>query len=155
LFKSQIISENAITVTDPSMTRYLMSKSEAIKLVFEAVKRSIGGEIFVMRMPATSVENIAKSMISIFGNSETKINIIGSRPGEKLDEVLVSRNESPYTKIIDDTYYVVLPQTKDKTIEESYSDFELIETEEFNSRNAIQICENELTKILQGEKWLV
>ena len=71
-----------------------------------------------MRMPATSVENIAKSMISIFGNSETKINIIGSRPGEKLDEVLVSRNESPYTKIIDDTYYVVLPQTKDKTIEE-------------------------------------
>jgi len=155
LFKSQIISENAITVTNPSMTRYLMSKSEAIKLVFEAVKRSIGGEIFVMRMPATSVENIAKSMISIFGNSETKINIIGSRPGEKLDEVLVSRNESPYTKIIDDTYYVVLPQTKDKTIEDSYSDFEFIETEEFNSRNAIQIVENELTKILKGEKWLV
>lgn len=155
LFKSQIISENAITVTDPSMTRYLMSKSEAIKLVFEAVKRSIGGEIFVMRMPATSVENIAKSMISIFGNSETKINIVGSRPGEKLDEVLVSRNESPYTKIIDDTYYVVLPQTKDKTIEESYFDFKLIETEEFNSRNAIQIGESELTKILKGEKWLV
>jgi len=155
LFKSQIISENTITVTDPSMTRYLMSKSEAIKLVFEAVKRSIGGEVFVMRMPATSVENIAKSMISIFGNSETKINIIGSRPGEKLDEVLVSRNESPYTKIIDDTYYVVLPQTKEKTIEESYSDFKLIETEEFNSRNATQIGETELTKILKGEQWLV
>ena len=76
LFKNQILSENKITVTDPAMTRYLMSTKDAIDLVFEAVKRSIGGEIFVMRMPATSVENIASSMIKIFGNTDTSIEII-------------------------------------------------------------------------------
>jgi UDP-N-acetylglucosamine 4,6-dehydratase len=107
-----------------------------------------------MRMPATSVENIAKSMIKIFGDSSTKVNVIGSRPGEKLDEVLVSRNEAPFTRIIDDTYYVVLPQTKDSATYESYLNYESIETEEFNSRNAKQISSDELIRVLQKEKWL-
>jgi UDP-N-acetylglucosamine 4,6-dehydratase/5-epimerase len=154
LFKSQILSDNSITVTDLLMTRYLMSTKDAIKLVFEAVKRSLGGEIFVMRMPATSVENIAKCMVDLFGNKDTEIKIIGSRAGEKLDEVLVSKNEAPFTKIIDDTYYVVLPQNKHLSLENAYQNFASIETSEFNSRNAKQISSNDLAKVLQKEDWL-
>jgi UDP-N-acetylglucosamine 4,6-dehydratase len=154
LFKSQILSNNHLTLTDPEMTRYLMSTKDAIGLVFQAVKISIGGEIFVMRMPATSVKNIANSLIEMFGNSSTKIDIIGSRPGEKMDEVLVSKNEAPFTKIIDDKYYVVLPQNNDPQLNSLYSSFENIKTEEFNSKNAGQITSSELVDILSGEKWL-
>ena len=81
-FKKQILQGNKITITNPEMTRYLMSKSDAIQLVFEAVDKSIGGEIFVMRMPATSVKIMADAMIKLFGNNETKIDLIGMRPGE-------------------------------------------------------------------------
>jgi len=154
LFKSQILSDNHVTITDPEMTRYLMSTKDAIGLVFQAVKLSIGGEIFVMRMPATSVENIANSLIQMFGNSSTKIDIIGSRPGEKMDEVLVSKNEAPFTKIIDDKYYVVLPQNNNPQLDNLYKDHENIKTEEFNSRNADQITSIELVDILSGETWL-
>jgi FlaA1/EpsC-like NDP-sugar epimerase len=105
-------------------------------------------------MPATSVKNIANSLIEMFGNSSTKIDIIGSRPGEKMDEVLVSKNEAPFTKIIDDKYYVVLPQNNDPQLNSLYSSFENIKTEEFNSKNAGQITSSELVDILSGEKWL-
>ena len=154
LFKSQILSDNHVTLTDPEMTRYLMSTKDAIGLVFQAVKLSIGGEIFVMRMPATSVKNIANSLIQMFGNSSTQIDIIGSRPGEKMDEVLVSKNEAPFTKIIDDKYYVVLPQNSNSQLNSLYTEHENIQTEEFNSRNADQITSLELVDILSGEKWL-
>lgn len=154
LFKSQILSDNYVTLTDPEMTRYLMSTKDAIGLVFQAVKLSIGGEIFVMRMPATSVENIANGLIKMFGNKDTKIDIIGTRPGEKMDEVLVSKNEAPFTKIIDDKYYVVLPQNINHELDELYAKNENIQTEEFNSRNADQITSSELISILEGESWL-
>ena len=154
LFKSQILSDNYVTLTDPEMTRYLMSTKDAIGLVFQAVKLSIGGEIFVMRMPATSVENIANGLIEMFGNKDTKIDIIGTRPGEKMDEVLVSKNEAPFTKIIDDKYYVVLPQNINHELDELYAKNENIQTEEFNSRNADQITSSELISILECESWL-
>jgi FlaA1/EpsC-like NDP-sugar epimerase len=110
LFKRQIKQKNKITITDPDMTRYLMSTREAISLIFQAVTNSIGGEIFVMRMPATKVCNIANVMIKLFGNKKTKQQIVGARPGEKMHEVLVSKNESPRTKIYNNKYYVILPQ---------------------------------------------
>ena len=83
LFKKQILEKNEVTITDASMTRYMMSLQEAISLVFKACSMSLGGEVFVLRMPATTVDNIADSMINIFGNKNTKKTVIGLRPGEK------------------------------------------------------------------------
>ena len=123
LFKKQIIESNEITITDPEMTRYLMTTTEAIGLVFKAIERAQGGEIFVMRMDATKVETIANAMIELFGSKSTKKKIIGTRPGEKIDEVLVSRYESPFTRIISDKYYVILPQRKNIHLENVYSKF--------------------------------
>ncbi|MEK9155706.1 MAG: polysaccharide biosynthesis protein [Patescibacteria group bacterium] len=154
LFKNQIISGNEITVTDPEMTRYLMSTKEAIGLVFEAVQNAVGGEIFVMRMPATKVENIANVMTSIFGNKKTKRRIIGVRPGEKFHEVLVSKNESPQTRVFSDKYYVILPQYNRPGLEKKYSSLKPIEFEEFNSNNARRLSDEEFTAILKKEDWL-
>lgn len=155
LFKSQILKTNEITITDPNMTRYLMSKADAIGLVFEAVEKSTGGEIFVMRMPATSVEIMAKSMIELFGNADTSINIIGPRPGEKIDEVLVSKNESPFTKVINEKYFIILPQMPSEELNAKYKENNLIDTEEFNSRNADQLTASDLTLQLKKETWLM
>lgn len=154
LFKDQIFSNNEITVTDLEMTRYLMSTREAIGLVFQAVIASEGGEIFVMRMPSTTVENITKVMIKLFGNKWTKTRIIGSRPGEKKHEVLVSRNESPRTKVLNEKYFVILPQFSCPVLEKKYSVLKTIETDEFTSNNAQRLCDEEFIKILMNEKWL-
>src|SRR5204863_167007 len=110
LFANQINNGNAITITDPEMSRYLMSTHEAISLVFQAVLKAHGGEIFVMRMPATSVKNIATVMTKLLGGDKTPHKVIGRRAGEKMHEVLVSKNEAPRTKVLDQKYYVILPQ---------------------------------------------
>lgn len=154
LFKKQLSEHNTITVTDPHMTRYLMSTKEAIALIFEAVQKSLGGEIFVMRMPATTVETIANVMVELFGTSESKIEMIGVRPGEKLDEILVSRNEAKRTKIINDSYYVILPQFSDNTLEATYQQYKAFDKEEFTSKNARQLSHEEFVSILKKEAWL-
>jgi len=111
LFKKQLLENNQITITDPNMTRFLMSTKEAISLIFTAVEDSIGGELFVMNMPATSLNVIAQTMIELFGNKKSSIVNIGTRPGEKIDEVLVSRNEASLTHKVSKKYFVILPQT--------------------------------------------
>jgi UDP-N-acetylglucosamine 4,6-dehydratase/5-epimerase len=154
LFKKQILENNTITLTDPHMTRYLMSTKEAIGLVFEAVMNSEQGEIFVMRMPATKVSNIASVMTKLFGNKKTEQKIIGVRPGEKMHEVLVSKNESPRTKIFSDKYYVILPQFSSPELDKKYGHLPKIEHDEFNSNNARRLGDEEFIAILKNETWL-
>ena len=154
LFKKQIQEKNEVTITDPTMTRYLMSTREAIGLIFEAVNYALGGEIFVMRMPSTTVSKIASIMIKLFGNNETKKRMIGVRPGEKIDEVLVSKNESPRTKIFDENYFVILPQYKLKELEKAYSNLQNIKHLEFTSKNARSLSDKEFISILKREDWL-
>lgn len=154
LFKKQLLESNVITVTDPQMTRYLMSTKEAIGLIFAAVENSIGGELFVMRMPATTVEVIANVMIKLFGNKDSKVKIVGRRPGEKVHEVLISKNESPFSRIISDNYFVVLPQINSDLLTKKYTKLRPIQMEEFTSSNANRLSETDLEKILRKEEWL-
>jgi UDP-N-acetylglucosamine 4,6-dehydratase/5-epimerase len=154
LFKKQILEKNEITVTNPDMTRFLMSTNTATELVFEAAARSIGGEIFVLRMQSITLRNIAQSMIDLFGNKDTRQKIIDARAGEKMYAALVSKNESPKTKKVGDNYYVILPTYEDSALEEKYKDFEPIEVEEFNSNNARKLENEEFKEILKKEKWI-
>lgn len=154
LFKDQLDNNNEITITNPEMTRYLMSTREAIGLIFTAVENSIGGELFVMNMPATSIKVIGNVMIHLFGNNKSKIKIIGERPGEKIDEVLVSRNESPFTYVISDNYYAILPQIHNESLMERFKKYRKFDKKEFTSANAKQLSETELHQLLKNEKWL-
>lgn len=152
LFKRQIQERNEVTITDSSMTRYFMSTQEAISLIFKAFDDSIGGEIFVMRMPAARLEYVVSGMIKVFGNSKTKKRTIGVRPGEKKHEVLVSKNESPRTKIYNPQYYVILPQYPCPEIEAKYASLKPIEYDEYSSQNAPQLSESSFIAMLKKGK---
>jgi UDP-N-acetylglucosamine 4,6-dehydratase len=92
LFVSQVKSGNPITVTDPQMTRFLMSLEESVDLVLFAYQNARQGDIFVQKSPASTVETLAKAIISIFDRN-VPIKVIGTRHGEKKYESLVSREE--------------------------------------------------------------
>ncbi len=148
LFKSQILADNKITITDAEMTRFLMSTKQAIGLIFEAIKRYESGDIFVLRMPAATVMTIAKSMIELFGDTDTKVEVIGKRQGEKMHELLVSKNEIPFTDSSNSNFYIIHPSYKPLQIVQP------IELTEFSSQNTHRLDQKELVKLLKKESWL-
>ena len=92
LFCSQIKQGKALTITNPNMTRFLMSLEESVSLVLHAFENAKGGEIFVQKAPATTIFNLAKALLKIF-KADNPIKIIGIRHGEKNYEVLVGKEE--------------------------------------------------------------
>lgn len=148
LFKDQIERNNEITITDPTMTRFLMNTKEAIGLIFRAIQKHRGGEIFVLNMPAATVETIGNAMVDLFGNKRTKIKKIGPRQGEKFHEVLISKNEAPFTEDRFDGYFTIHPSFESIKVTKPFF------MDEFNSRNTKQLSKDELTSLLRKEKWL-
>lgn len=148
LFKRQIINDNQITITDPTMTRYLMSTRQAIGLIFQAIQKHTGGEIFVLNMPGTTVQTIADAMVRLFGNRQTKTKVIGSRQGEKKHELLISKNEIPLTELNDTDYYTIHPMFKKSVLKNP------VKIDEFTSRNTRQLSLDELMALLKKEDWL-
>jgi len=92
LFVSQIKAGKPLTVTDPEMTRFLMSLEDSVDLVWHAFEHANQGDLFVQKAPASTVAHLAQALKEIF-NSSVPINIIGTRHGEKLFESLISREE--------------------------------------------------------------
>jgi FlaA1/EpsC-like NDP-sugar epimerase len=109
LFIDQIKNKNEITVTDGSMTRYFLTLPQAIHLLFQAAEESVGGETYVMNMPSFYISDVAKALISHYGDKETSIKEIGIREGEKADEELISMHEAKRSYKFNDDYYVILP----------------------------------------------
>ena len=153
LFKKQIEKWNKVTVTDPGMTRFLMSTREAIHLIFEAISLAQGGEIFVMRMPAISVADIVETMIERYGNSTTEIENIGCRPGEKKHEVLVSKSEIPHTYELSDRYFVIVPEIDHSRYADLVRKGKLTKLTEFSSQNAEILSKDQLLAQLEVEDW--
>jgi len=152
LFKNQILKANEITITDKEMTRYFMRLPEAISLIFKAVKDSVGGEIFVMKMPSIKIIILAELMIRELGNDETKIKYIGIRPGEKIHEVLVSRYEARRA-FEHGNYFVILPNFD---IHELYKKYrgKIFLINEYNSEKNRYLTKPELKSILKLDGWL-
>jgi UDP-glucose 4-epimerase len=98
LFIKQIINKEFITVTDPTMTRFLMSLDEAINLVLFALQSGKNGNIYIPKTPATTIKILADSLIDIYDYPRSKIKIIGTRHGEKIHETLMSREENFFSK---------------------------------------------------------
>lgn len=153
LFKNQISKNNEITITDERMSRYFFSLSQAINLIFKATIDSLGGEIFVMKMPSARISDLAEVMIEELGNRNTKIKKIGIRPGEKLYEVLVSRYEIQNCVEFGE-YFVILPNKKNEKIFEKYHSLKIPTVQEFNSENTHIMSKDEIRMILKKEGWL-
>jgi UDP-N-acetylglucosamine 4,6-dehydratase/5-epimerase len=92
LFIQQILENKPITVTDPNMTRFMMSLDDAVDLVLWAYEHGNHGDRFIQKAPATTISTLAKALISIF-RSSTDLRVIGTRHGEKLHETLLTREE--------------------------------------------------------------
>lgn len=118
LFIEQIKAGNPITITDPDMTRYLMSLEEAVELVVYAYKNGGQGDIFVQKSPASTIRDLAQALIELF-EAKTEIKIIGTRHGEKKHETLVNREEM--AKSIDlPGYYQIPADTRDLNYEKYF-----------------------------------
>ena len=103
LFISQLKAGMDLTVTDPKMTRFLMSLEDSVDLVLYAFEHANQGDIFVQKAPASTVEDLAQAIKEIF-NKENEVHIIGTRHGEKLYETLISREEMALALEMDDYY---------------------------------------------------
>lgn len=112
LFAGQIRAGKDITVTDPAMTRFLMSLDEAVDLVLFAFLNGRQGETFIPRAPASTIKDLAQAMIELFGATDSKVRIIGTRHGEKKHETLISREEMVNAERIEN-FYRILNDTRD------------------------------------------
>ena len=116
LFEKQIQNGGPVTVTDPEMTRFMMTIPQAVDLVFKATKKAHGGEIFIFKMPVVKLGDLAKYMIEHFAPmygrkpESIEINTIGVRNGEKMYEHLMNEEEAQYAYETKDMY-IVLPQS--------------------------------------------
>ncbi len=119
LFKSLINEGKPVTITDPNMTRFMMSLSESVDLVLAALEQGVGGEVFVRKSPGHTISDLADVMIKHLGSSKTKVENIGVRPGEKIHETLIPVHELSRTIDAGD-YFIVLPQIKIEAIEAKY-----------------------------------
>lgn len=140
LFVSQIRSGSPITITDPDMTRFMMTLDDAVDLVLYAFKNGKGGEIFVQKAPAATIETLAYALIGLLGRPDQIVNVIGTRHGEKLFEALLSREEIAAAEDLG-AYYCVPPDLRDlnygKFVENG--EVKITEAADYNSHNTTRL----------------
>jgi UDP-glucose 4-epimerase len=148
LFIDQIKNNRPITITDPEMTRYMMSLGDAVDLVMYAFEHGKNGDIFVQKSPACTIETLAKALIEMF-HSNNEIRIIGTRHGEKLYETLVNREEMVKAEDLQH-YYRIPADTRDLNYEKYFSEGEskVSQVEEYTSHNTYRLDLEETKKLL-------
>jgi FlaA1/EpsC-like NDP-sugar epimerase len=134
-FIEQIRAGGPITITDRRMTRFFLTLEQAIHLLFKASIDSIGGETFVMNMPSCYIKDLAQVLMHRYGTVE--IVETGMRPGEKLDEMLISHHEAQLTRCYDDHYFVTLPANYNQALATRYQDHAAFPYSEFSSKTKI------------------
>lgn len=112
LFVNQILSGHPITITDPAMTRFMMTLDDAVELVLYAFEHGKNGDIFVQKAPAATVEVLTKAILELMRRTDHPIKTIGTRHGEKLYEVLLSREEMACAQDMEG-YFRVPPDDRD------------------------------------------
>jgi UDP-N-acetylglucosamine 4,6-dehydratase len=136
LFIRQIIEGTPLTITDPSMTRFMMTLDDAVDLVLHAFEHGANGDIFVQKAPAATIQVLTDAILEMINRPEHKVNVIGTRHGEKLFEALCSREEM-FVAEDQGGYYRVPADNRDlnysKYFEKGEKDLSLVE--DYNSHN--------------------
>lgn len=140
LFTNQIRSGQPITITDPVMTRFMMTLDDAVDLVLYAFEHGKPGEIFVQKAPAATIETLAYALTDLLGKPEHEVQVIGTRHGEKLYEALLSREEMVAAEDLGG-YYRVPPDMRDlnygKFVEQG--EVKISEATDYNSHNTTRL----------------
>ena len=149
LFLRQIFSKTPISITDPNMTRFMMTLNDAVDLVLHAFKNGLNGDIFVQKSPAATIDTLVKALLIITGKDNHPVEIIGTRHGEKLYEALCSREEM-FVAEDQAGYYRIPSDNRDlnysKFLEEG--DQDLSNIEDYNSHNTKRLNVEGMIKLL-------
>jgi UDP-glucose 4-epimerase len=162
LFVEQVQAGRPITITDPAMTRFMMTLEDAVELVLYAFQHGTNGDIFVQKAPAATVAVLAQALLEVMNRQHHEIREIGTRHGEKLYEVLLSREELANAEDLG-SYYRIPPDGRDlnyaKFVEQGERRISL--AEDYNSHNTRRLTVEEMQqsllklefmrRILQGE----
>jgi UDP-glucose 4-epimerase len=140
LFVDQILSNTPISITDPEMTRFMMTLDDAVDLVLYAFENGTPGEIFVQKAPAATIKVLAEALTELMNVPNHKINIIGTRHGEKLYEALLSREEMVAADDLGE-YFRVPPDLRDLNYGKFVDDGEvsITQAEDYNSHNTSRL----------------
>ena len=155
LFNSQIEAGGPLTLTDKKMSRYILIMNETIDNIFKVLDLCKGGDIYVPKMRAMDISDVAKWMIEEKGKDEIKIKEIGLKPGEKLYEELITEEEGRRT-VEFDNFYVVLPQFTKEFQSIDYSAYEELPRvgNVLRSDEAKKMSRDEIISLLKTEKML-
>lgn len=152
LFVDQVRNGQPITITDPTMTRFMMTLADAVDLVLYAFEHGNNGDIFVQKAPAATVEVLAQAILDLMGKPDHPVNVMGTRHGEKLYEALLGREELACAEDMGD-YFRVPPDGRDlnyaKYVEQGEQ--RLTQTahgEDYNSHNTTRLDVEGMKKLL-------
>lgn len=157
LFKNQIKELKKITVTDPKMTRFMMTLSQAVKLIMTAGEKSYGGEVFVLKMPIMTLGNLAEVVVEETGKKlnisleDINIETIGLRAGERKFEELMTLEESEFAYDLGNMY-VVLESQVGRGLMGTYKEYKKAKVKSYNSSDGYVITKEQVRKLLIEEK---
>ena len=149
LFLDQVNNGCPISITDPNMTRFMMTLDDAVDLVLYAFNNGSNGDIFVQKAPAATIGVLASALLELIGKSDYPVNIIGTRHGEKLYETLCSSEEMLIAKNEGD-YYRIPADNRDLNYEKFFDEGfrELPSIEDYNSHNTYQLDIAQMQQLL-------
>lgn len=149
LMIAQILRGELITVTDPEMTRFMMSLDDALALVLYAFSNATNGDIFVQKSPAATIETLVAAITELLGVPDYPVQVIGTRHGEKLYEVLLSREEMA---LADDRggYFRITPDLRDLNYEKfvERGETKISQSNEYSSHNTSRLGVEQVKELL-------
>lgn len=148
LFIKQIKEGKPITITDPNMTRFMMTLEDSVDLVLFAFKQGQSGNIFVQKAPAATIDKLAQALLELYG-AKNEIKIIGTRHGEKLYEVLVNREEMAKAEEVEN-YFRIPADNRDLNYNLFFTEGleDISKVEDYNSHNTKQLNKAEIKELL-------
>ena len=149
LFVEQIRDGHSLTITDPDMTRFMMTLDDAVDLVLYAFEHGASGDIFVQKAPAATITTLTKALTSLLGAPAHKISVIGTRHGEKLFEALLSREEMVAAEDLGG-YFRVPPDLRDLNYGKftDHGEQKISESVDYNSHNTTRLDINGMKTLL-------
>jgi UDP-N-acetylglucosamine 4,6-dehydratase len=150
LFIRQIIDGTPLTITDPSMTRFMMTLDDAVDLVLHAFEHGSNGDIFVQKAPAATIKVLTQAILEMIDKPEHQVNVIGTRHGEKLFEALCSREEMFVAQDQGD-YYRIPADNRDLNYSKYFEQGEqdLSSVEDYNSHNTERLDVEGMKQLLR------
>lgn len=150
LFIRQVVNNEPITITDPSMTRFMMTLDDAVDLVLHAFENGKNGDVFVQKAPAATIQVLVTALLEMLKKPEHVVNVIGTRHGEKLFEALCSREEM-FVAQEQGEYFRVPADNRDLNYSKFFEegDADLSKVEDYNSHNTERLDVEGMKKLLR------